>query len=98
MDEKLTIERFGEIMDDFLKENEINMLLTLPEGTIEPKISDNTGMGCIVQFYILLAALPEVFEKLFEVLLLDKNKKEELVDDMLGMVKKELIERGDIGD
>ena len=36
MSEKITTEKFGEIMNDFLKENKINMLITLPEGSIEP--------------------------------------------------------------
>ena len=41
--EELTLEKFGEIMDEFLKNNEIRMLITLPEGTVEPQIQDNIG-------------------------------------------------------
>lgn len=92
--EELTIEKFGEIMDDFLKSNEINMLITLPEGTEEPKISDNTGMGCVVQFYILLAAIPAVFKTMFETMGLDENKKESLINGMLELVKGELMNYG----
>lgn len=36
--EKLTIDSFGEIMDQFLKDNEICMLLTLPEGTLDVQV------------------------------------------------------------
>lgn len=92
--EELTIEKFEEIMDDFLKENEIHMLITLPEGTEETKISDNTGMGCVVQFYILLAAIPAVFEEMFEVMEMDESKKESLIDGMLKLVKGELMNPG----
>ena len=94
MSEELTIEKYGEIMDDFLKENEIKMLVTLPEGSIEPKIQDNTSLGCVVQFYILLAALPAVFQTMFETMELDKNKKESLIDGMLELVKNELMKQG----
>lgn len=90
MSEKLTIEKFGEIMDDFLRENEINMLITLPEGSIEPRIQDNTGMGWVVQFYILLAALPPVFKGMFEMM---ESEKESLIDGMLELVKNELMEQ-----
>lgn len=45
MSEKLTIEKFGEIMDGFLQENEIDLLITLPEGSMDPKLQDNAGMG-----------------------------------------------------
>ena len=88
MSEKLTIEKFGEIMDDFLRENEINMLITLPEGSIEPRIQDNTGMGCVVQFYILLSALPPVFKGIFEMV---ESENESLIDGMLELVKNELM-------
>lgn len=91
MSEELQIEKFGEIIDDFLKKNEIKMLITLPEGSIEPKIKDNTGLGCVVQFYILLNALPEVFRKVFETMELDEHKKESLIDGILELVKDELM-------
>lgn len=94
MHERLTTERFGEIMDDFLEKNEINMLITLPEGTLEPRISDNTGMGSVVQFYILLATIPTVFKAMFELTGLDENEKESLIDGMLELVKNEMVKPG----
>ena len=97
MSEKLTIEKFGEIMDDFLnlKENEINMLITLPEGSIEPQIQDNIAMGCVVQFYILLATLPTVFKEMFRMMNLDETKEESLIDSMLEMVKGEVMKQNE---
>ena len=38
---ELDLDKFGEIMYDFLKKNEIRMLITLPEGSIEPVVEDN---------------------------------------------------------
>ena len=94
MSEELTIEKLGEIMDDFMKENEIKMLITLPKGSMEPKIQDNIGLGCVAWFYILLDALPTVFQTMFETLELDKDKKESLIDGMLELVKNELMNPG----
>lgn len=54
---KLDLDSFGEIMDKFILENEVGMSIIMPEGTIEPEIQDNTGMGPVMQFYIMLNAL-----------------------------------------
>ena len=42
---ELDLDKFGEIMDDFLKKNEIRMLITLPEGSIEPVVEDNVDLA-----------------------------------------------------
>lgn len=98
MSEKLTIEKFGEIMNDFLKENKINMLITLPEGSIEPQIQDNIAMGCVVQFYILLATLQTVFKEMFRTMNLDETEEENLIDLMMEMVKGEVNRMNEICD
>ena len=41
---KFDLDSFGEIIDQFLKENEVKMLLTLPEGTLDVQVMDNTGL------------------------------------------------------
>ena len=91
MNKELTIEEFGEIIDAFLKKNEINMLITLPEGTDKPQIRDNTGLGCTVQFYILLAAIQPVFKEMLETLEPGETQKESLIDGMLELVKDDLM-------
>lgn len=91
MSEKLTIEKFGEIMDGFLQENEIDLLITLPEGSMDPKLQDNAGMGPVVQLYILLAALPVILGKTLAMMQIDESEKESVVDGMLEMVKGELL-------
>ena len=58
------LDAFGKAMDEFLKINHIQMLIDMPEGTIEPEITDNTRMGSVVQFYILLTSLVPVFREM----------------------------------
>ena len=53
----MDIDKFGEIIDEFLKVNHVQMLIDMPEGTEDVTIKDNVGMGPTVHFYILLQAL-----------------------------------------
>ena len=59
---ELNIDTFGEIMDDFIEKNHIQMLIDIPEGTNEPQIKDNAQLGGVVQFYILLTAMKPIYK------------------------------------
>ena len=61
---ELNIESFGAIIDNLLEENHIQMIIDLPEGTREATVEDNTRMGPVVQFYILLHGMSECLNKL----------------------------------
>ncbi len=87
---ELTLDKFGEIMDDFLTKNHIQMLVEMPKGTQNVTIIDNTEAGPVIHFYILLKALPAVFKKLAE--MIDINPAEDFIDTTLGMVKSEILE------
>ena len=45
MNKTLDLDTFGDLMDGFIKQNEINMLLTIPEGSMEVKVQDNVNAG-----------------------------------------------------
>ena len=59
---QINIDTFGEIMDKFVKEAHVQLLIDLPEGTTEAKLKDNTGMGAVMQFYIILNAVEQIFQ------------------------------------
>ena len=88
------IDTFGEIMDSFLKDNHIQMLIDMPEGKIKPEVKDNANMGGTVQFYIMLNALTVTMNRMFADMkgMLDPKKKEPLIDGILKIVKNELME------
>ena len=91
---ELDLDKFGEIMDDFLKKNEIQMLITLPKGSIEPVVEDNVGLGSTVHFYILLNSIGTVCQQMQKDMGID-NKSEEwanVVHVLLKMVEAELLE------
>lgn len=89
---KLDIDTFGEIIDEFLKNNPVRMVVDLPEGKDIPEIIDNTGMGPVIQFYLLLKALKVCLSEFIEVVNPDKKKVPEMLDAMLEMVRHECLE------
>ena len=72
MKKELSIDAFGEIVDEFLKENEIHMTITLPEGSVTPVIKDNIGTVSVLQFYILLNTVGVVVKPVSYTHLIDK--------------------------
>lgn len=88
---ELNIDTFGEIMDDFIEKNHIQMLIDIPEGTNEPQIKDNAQLGGVVQFYILLSAMKPIYKDIHD-RLLDHSRHEDFIDGILQVVKNELME------
>lgn len=92
---KLDINTFGEIIDRFIEENHIQMLIDLPEGEIEPTLVDNVEAGGVIQFYILLASLKSAFTRFMKDLL-DRDLTESFIDQLLKMVKADLMDAADL--
>lgn len=90
---KLDMNKFSEIINDFLTENEVHMLLTMPKGTQDVMVQDNTDCGPVMQFYFILAAVVSVCKAMRELLGIDANSEEweNTVDTMLDMVRKEIL-------
>ena len=89
---KLDLDSFGEIMDKVILENEVWMSIIMPEGTIEPEIQDNTGMGPVMQFYIVLNALVDIVKNVTDLMGIENDAREDLVDGILDLVKKDIME------
>lgn len=89
---KLDLDSFGEIMDKFILDNDISLLINMPAGTIEPEIQDNTGAGPVMQLYILLNALVAVVKNVTDLMGIEKDDREDLVDGIIDLVKKDIME------
>lgn len=89
---ELNIDTFSEIMDDFLRKNEINLLFTLPEGTLDACLEDNTGLGPVIRFYILLWALKSCMKELVQKMPIDESKVGTIYDELFTILKNELME------
>lgn len=88
---EFNLDTFGEIMDKFIEENHVQLLIDMPEGTNEVTLKDNIGLGGTVQFYMLLAAMKPVYKAIWDKLL-DHSRHEEFIDGILQVVKAELME------
>ena len=89
---KLDLDSFGEIMDKFILDNDISLLINMPAGTSEPEIQDNTDMGPVMRLYILLNALSRIVTETMDFMGIEKDAREDLVDGILDLVKKDIME------
>lgn len=89
---ELNIETFGEIMDELLKQNEVNLLVTLPAGTLEATLKDNIEFGPVVRFYILIWALKAGMKEVVKALPIDESEIGNIYDHLFDILKNELKE------
>ena len=86
--------KFGEIIDNFLKENHVQMLIDMPEGTLDPIVKDNIGAGAVMKFYFLLNALSTVGKEMKKDMGISSDDTEEwekVVDGIMELVKNDLM-------
>ena len=89
----MDLDKFGEIIGNFLKDNDIAMLIEVPEGTLDPVIKDNTDMRPVIKFYILLIALKAIGKQLrSDMGIALQEEWEGAIDGILELVKKDLME------
>lgn len=89
---KLDLDSFGEVMDTFIKDNDIGMLINMPAGTVKPEIEDNAKLGPVIQFYIMLNALPHVMKAMIDLMGIHKENCEGMIDSLLELVKADLMD------
>ena len=91
--DKLNIEALGKIIDQFLTENEVNMLITLPKGSLDAQIQENIKLGSVVRLYIFLNCIKPIVEEFAKEAEIDKTSAEweGIVDTYLAMIKEEII-------
>ena len=89
----LDLDKFGEIIDDFLKKEEVCMLVKLPEGTLDAEVEDNIGAGSVMQFYFLLQAFESIGKQVRKDMgIVEQEDWKNVVDSLTGILKKDLLE------
>lgn len=89
----LDLYKFGELMDEFLKKEEVAMIIRLPEGTLEAQVEDNIGAGSVMQFFFLLQAFESIVKQMkSDMGIENKNDWESAVDELLKILRKDLLE------
>ena len=90
-DKKMDLEAFGDIMDNFINDNEVCLLAESPAGTQDFTIKTNTNLGPVVEFYMLIKCIPDVFVHFKDIL--DESLTENFIDSVLEMLKEEIMEK-----
>ncbi len=90
---KLNMDSFEEIINDFLTENEVHMLLTMPKGTQDVTVQDNTALGAVVHFFFILKAIAPICKAMREQMGIEPDSEDwaKVVDTMLAMVRREIL-------
>ena len=93
---ELNIEAFGGIIDQLLTENEVNMLITLPKGSLDVRIQENIKLGSVIRFYIFLNCIKPITDEFAKEAGINKKSAEwaGIVNGLLDMIKKEML-KGD---
>lgn len=94
---EMTIEKFGEIVDRFITDAHIQMMIDLPEGTEEPKIYNTAHLGSVIEFYILMRAIKSGFKDMLKEMsqIPDFNSDGDtdvLIDQLLELIKADMKE------
>ena len=93
---ELDLDTFGGIIDQFLTENEINMLITLPKGSLDVQIQENIKLGSVIRFYIFLNCIKPITDEFAKEVGINKKSAEwdGIVNTLLAMIKEEML-KGD---
>lgn len=90
---KLDMDIILDTIDKYIVDSEVQMEIRIPSGSNDAQTRLNIFGGPTMEFYVLLAAMPAVFERMNNALKLDDSKLDELLDEMLAMVKDEILDR-----
>ncbi len=90
---KLNMDSFEEIINDFLTENEVHMLLTMPKGTQDVTVQSNTALGSVVHFFFILKAITPICKAIQEQMGIEPDSEDwaRVLDTMLTMVRREIL-------
>lgn len=91
MSKELNIDEFNKFIDKRIREDDVKILIKLPEGSMEPIIKSIYGIP-VIDLYIMIHALKKVITDLFEEGLLDPDKKGDFLDGIMDMIKGEILE------
>jgi hypothetical protein len=88
----MNLETFSEIMNDFITENECQMLITLPEGTQDAVIKTNLNLGPVGEIYMMLQAIHSSCGELFKMVNAGNDEIKAMSASICELVYKSLTE------
>lgn len=88
---ELNINEFGRIMDELIYNNDIKLLISIPENSRDINIQSNFLDTPTTNLYILLNALEKTFKDLLNTDMIDESEKEAFLDGMLQLVRNDIL-------
>ena len=83
---ELNLENFGEIMDEFIQKSSCGLAVYKEEGEEDFRV-EGAGCGAVIDFYIFLCALPDIYRRMLEEMggreAVDAERLAEALADML---------------
>lgn len=89
---ELNLDTFGEIMNEIIEKTDIKMLIELPEGTQEAKVS-GTGIATVDFFIILVAIIPTFAQVIRDMGGKDAIDAPGVLDALWMMMKHDILEK-----
>lgn len=90
----MNIDDFSKEVDKLLTANEIKMMVTFPEGGMEPIIKTNIPEfdSAVIHFYLIQHMAKKVFKEVLKIYGVDASKKEDMLEALFEMLKAEILE------
>lgn len=86
---ELNFDTFSELINKFITEAHMQVLIDMPEGTQEVTVEDNIDAGPAVQYFVLIQAMKKVWKDLMQIGEVDQEK---FLDSVWELLKAELLE------
>lgn len=97
MDEMLSVERFGEIVDDYIRRNHVVMVVETQPDSGEWSYEANIAGGPTIELFIALQVFRVAFRRLADQLdgLLEVEKIPELGNDIVELIRSEITKEAE---
>lgn len=89
--QKLNLETFGEIMDRFIHQNKMGLMITKDADSDDWDVA-GAGMGAVLDFYIFLNAIGPIYQRMLkEMEIKDRIDAEKLAESLTDLIREDLI-------
>ncbi|MBR0342557.1 MAG: hypothetical protein IJH64_10035 [Oscillospiraceae bacterium] len=90
----MDIEQFGKIIDGMIKEHKIQLLITIPENSMEIETQSSFNDPTL-DWYIMLHATKKIVKDIYNTGKFDKERCPEMLDGMFEMLKEDILKEID---
>lgn len=89
--QKLNLEIFGEIMDRFIHQNKMGLMIRKDADSDDWDVT-GVGMGAVLDFYIFLNAIEPIYQRMLkEMEIKDRIDAEKLAESLTDLIREDLI-------